>query len=126
MLSELIVSETMTKTPISKVGKGNTLFYALIVGAFITWQSIFISYSKEDGLIVRTQPVPLSVLAPCLVFIAAALGINLKEEIVLIAAAVSRNSAAITALAEQAQQQQQQHQEIEQLTDTKNDDSQEL
>lgn len=112
----------MTKTPATKVGKGNTLFYALIVGAFITWQSIFISYSKEEGWVVRTQPVPLSVLAPCLVFIAAALGINLKEEIVLIAAAVSRNSAAITTLAEQAYQQQHQQQEIEQLTDNKNGD----
>ena len=89
----------------TKIGKGNTLFYALVVGAFITWQSIFISYSKEDGLVIKTQPVPLSVLAPCLVFIAAALGINIKEEIVLIAAAVSRNSTAITALAEQQVQQ---------------------
>lgn len=114
----------MTKVSTSKVGKGNTLFYALVVGAFITWQSIFISYSKEDGLIVRTQPVPLSVLAPCLVFIAAALGINLKEEIVLVAAAVSRNSAAITALAEQQAHQQQQLLESEQLP--KNDDTQNL
>lgn len=115
----------MSKSPTTKVGKGNTLFYALIVGAFITWQSIFISYSKEEGLEIKTQPVPLSVLAPCLVFIAAALGINLKEEIVLIAAAVSRNSAAITALAEQAQHQQQQQQlpqETEQSTDSKSDD----
>lgn len=114
-----------TKLPATKVGKGNTLFYALVVGAFITWQSIFISYSKEEGLEIRTQPVPLSVLAPCLVFIAAALGINLKEEIVLIAAAVSRNSAAITTLAEQAYQQQHQPQESVEATDKK-DDSQEL
>lgn len=90
----------MSKSPTTKIGKSNTLFYALIVGAFITWQSIFISYSKDEGLIVKTQPVPLSVLAPCLVFIAAALGINLKEEIVLVAAAVSRNSAAIANLAQ--------------------------
>ena len=83
----------------TQVGKNNSLFYALIVGAFLTWQSISISYSREDGWTAKSQPVPLPVLAPCLVFMAAALGISIKEELTIIAAAVSRNSAAISNLA---------------------------
>lgn len=101
-----------------KVGKNNSLFYALMVGGFLTWQSISVSYSRESGWAAKSQPVPLPVLAPCLVFMAAALGISIKEELTIIAAAVSRNSAAISVLAEQVEQ----PTEVDKLVEDKPDD----
>ena len=80
------------------IGRGNTLFYALLVGAFLTWQSIHISYSTDNGLEVKTQQVPVQILTPCLVFMAVALGINLGDTLSKISEIVNRNSTAINSL----------------------------
>jgi hypothetical protein len=88
----------MTKPPTTKVGKSNSLFWALVVAGFLTWQTLAISYSREEGLTVKTQPIPLNILAPCLVFIALAVGINIRDELAILASLVNRNSAAINQL----------------------------
>jgi hypothetical protein len=88
----------MTKSPTTKVGKSNSLFWALVVAGFLTWQTLAISYSKEEDWVIKTQPIPLNILAPCLVFIALAVGINIRDELAILASLVNRNSAAINEL----------------------------
>ena len=88
----------MTKPSTTKVGKSNSLFWALVVAGFLTWQTLAISYSKEEGLTIKTQPIPLNILAPCLVFIALAVGINIRDELAILAGLINRNSAAINQL----------------------------
>ena len=81
-----------------KVGKGNSLFYALVVSVFLAWQSIDISRTRDEGWSFRNKHVPVEILTPCLVFMGVALGVNIGEAIASIALAVSRNSIAINAL----------------------------
>lgn len=88
----------MSKPSIGKVGKGNSLFYAVIVTAVLTWQSIDISRTKDEGWTFRSKHVPVEILTPCLVFLGVALGVNIGEAISSIALAVTRNSMAINAL----------------------------
>lgn len=85
-------------TPHLKVGKGNTLLYALVVSIVLGWQSIDISRTRDDGWSFRSKHVPVEILTPCLVFLGVALGVNIGEAIGSIALAVSRNSIAINAL----------------------------
>lgn len=87
----------MSKSP-SKIGKGNTLLYALVVSVVLGWQSIDISRTRDDGWSFRSKQVPVEILTPCLVFLGVALGVNIGEAIASIGIAVSRNSAAINAL----------------------------
>lgn len=89
----------------TKVGKGNTLFYALVVAAILAWQSVKVEFRKIDGWTFQSQPIPVAVLTPCLVVMGVALGINIREELLILAALISRNSAAIEELAEQQAQQ---------------------
>lgn len=86
----------------NKIGKANSLFYALIVGAFLTWNTISWSYSKEEGWQFKSKEVPLAIVTPCLVLMGVALGINLGgafKAITDLAMIVSRNSIAISTLA---------------------------
>lgn len=87
----------MTPPPV-KIGKGNSLFYALIVGLFLTWQTISISYDRKNGLEIRTQQVPMAILTPCLVFMAAALGVNLGETLSKLSEFVAITSQTINSL----------------------------
>lgn len=91
----------MSKSP-TKIGRGNSLFYALIVGAFLTWNTISWSYSKEEGWQFKSKDVPLAIVTPCLVLMGVALGINLGgafKAITELATIVTRNSMAINTLA---------------------------
>lgn len=91
----------MTKLP-SKLGKGNSLFYALIVAFFLTWNTVSWSHTKEGGWEFKSKEAPLAIVTPCLVLMGVALGINLGgfyKAISDIAAIVSRNSAAINNIA---------------------------
>lgn len=88
----------------TKIGRGNSLFYALIVGAFLTWNTVSWSYSKEEGWQFKSKDVPLAIVTPCLVLMGVALGINLGgafKAITELAMIVSRNSIAINTLANQ-------------------------
>lgn len=88
----------------TKVGRGNSLFYALIVGAFLTWNTISWSYSDEEGWRFKSKEVPLAIVTPCLVLMGVALGINLGgafKAINDLARIVTRNSIAINNLAGQ-------------------------
>lgn len=105
----------------TKIGKGNTLFYALVVSAILAWQSIKVEYKKPEGWTFQSQPIPVAVLTPCLVVLGVALGINVREELLILAALISKNSKAIEELAEQ-----QQLQQSESVTDTKSDDTEKL
>lgn len=93
----------MVKSP-TRIGKGNSLFYALVVGAFLTWNTISWSYNKEDGWQFKSKEVPLAIVTPCLVLMGVALGINLGgafKAITELATIVTRNSIAINTLANQ-------------------------
>lgn len=93
----------MTKTP-TKVGRGNSLFYALLVAGFLTINTINWSYSKEEGWQFKSKDVPLAIVTPCLVLMGVGLGINLSgvfKAIADLAVLVSRNSQAINSLANQ-------------------------
>ncbi len=86
----------------TSIGKGNSLFYALIVAVFLTWNTISWSYNKEEGWSFKSKEVPLAIVTPCLVLMGVALGINLSgafKAITDIAAMVTRNSTAISNLA---------------------------
>lgn len=87
----------MSKSP-TKIGKRNSLLYALIVSVVLGWQSIDIKRTRDEGWSFSSKPVPVEILTPCLVFMAVALGVNVGEVIASIALAVSRNSIAINAL----------------------------
>lgn len=84
--------------PKTKIGKGNSLLYALIVAVFLSWQSIDIKRTRNDGWSFSSKQVPVEILTPCLVFMGLALGINVSEAISSIALAVAQNSIAIRAL----------------------------
>lgn len=91
----------MIKTP-TKLGKGNSLFYALIVAGFLTWNTVSWSYSKDEGWQFKSKEVSLAIVTPCLVLMGVALGINLGgfyKAIADIAVIVSRNSSAIRNIA---------------------------
>lgn len=93
----------MNKSP-TKIGRGNSLFYALIVGAFLTWNTISWSYDKQKGWEFKSKDVPLAIVTPCLVLMGVALGINLGgafKAITDLAMIVTRNSMAINTLANQ-------------------------
>ena len=87
-----------------KIGRGNSLFYALLVGAFLTWNTISWSYDKQKGWEFKSKDVPLAIVTPCLVLMGVGLGINLSgvfKAIADLAVLVSRNSQAINNLANQ-------------------------
>lgn len=91
----------MVKTP-AKIGRGNSLFYALIVAGFLTWNTVSWSYNKEEGWQFKSKEVPLAIVTPCLALMGVALGINLGgfyKAIADIATIVSRNSSAIRDIA---------------------------
>lgn len=91
----------ISKSP-AKIGKANSLFYALIVAGFLTWNTVSWSYNKEDGWNFKSKEVPLAIVTPCLVLMGVALGINLSgafKAITEIATIVTRNSANINNLA---------------------------
>lgn len=94
----------MSKSP-TKIGKGNSLFYALIVAGFLTWNTISWSHTKDGGWEFKSKEAPLAIVTPSLVLMGVALGINLGgfyKAIADIAAIASRNSAAISNLAKKA------------------------
>lgn len=94
----------MVNKPSAKIGKANSLFYALIVAGFLTWNTISWSYNKEEGWSFKSKEVPLAIVTPCLVLMGVALGINLSgafKAITDIAAIATRNTAAINKLAAQ-------------------------
>lgn len=93
----------MSKPPIKigKVGKNNSLFLALVAGGLLFWQSADINYSKSDGWTFETRPVPIQVSLPCFLVMAFSLGLNIREELMILMFAISRNSEAIAALAKQ-------------------------
>ena len=94
----------MFKSP-TKIGKGNSLFYALIVAVFLTWNTISWSHTKDGGWEFKSKEAPLAIVTPCLVLMGVALGINLGgfyKAIADIAAIAYRNSAAINSLAKKA------------------------
>lgn len=85
-----------------KIGKGNSLFYALIVAGFLTWNTISWSHTRDGGWEFKSKEAPLAIVTPCLVLMGVALGINLSgafQAIANIATIVTRNSAAISTLA---------------------------
>ena len=93
----------MSTTP-TKIGKGNSLFYALIVASFLTWNTVSWSYNKDGGWSFKSKEVPLAIVTPCLVLMGVALGINLSgafRAIADIAIIATRNSAAINKIAAQ-------------------------
>jgi hypothetical protein len=82
----------------TKIGRGNSLFYALIVAAFLTWNTVSWSYSKEEGWTFKSKEVPLAIVTPCLVLMGVALGINLSgvfKALTDLALLVNRNTAQI-------------------------------
>lgn len=92
----------MASKPPAKIGKANSLFYALIVAGFLTWNTISWSYNKENGWSFKSKEVPLAIVTPCLVLMGVALGINLSgafKAITEIATIVTRNSTNINSLA---------------------------
>lgn len=87
----------MSNSP-TKIGKGNSLLYALIVSIFLSWQSVDIRRTRDDGWSFSSKHVPVEILTSCLVFMGVALGVNIGEAISSISLAVARNSMAINAL----------------------------
>lgn len=91
----------MSKSP-TKIGRGNSLLYALIVAGFLTWNTIDLQYSKREGWSFKSKEPPLEIVTPCFVLMGVALGINLTgifKTISDLAAIVTRNSAAIHTIA---------------------------
>lgn len=94
----------MVGKPSTKIGKANSLFYALLVAGFLTWNTISWSYNKEEGWSFKSKEVPLAIVTPCLVLMGVALGINLSgafKAIADIATIATRNSVAINKLTTQ-------------------------
>ena len=108
-------------TKIGKVGKNNSLLLALVAGGLLFWQSADLQYDPDKGWTFETRPVPMQVSLPCFLVMAFSLGLNIREELIIIMLAVSRNSEAIAELAEQ-----QQLQQSESITDIKSDDTEKL
>ena len=94
----------MTNKIPPKIGKGNSLFYALIVAGFLTWNTVSWSHTREGGCEFKSKEAPLAIVTPCLVLMGVALGINLSgafQAIANIAAIVTRNSQNISSIANQ-------------------------
>lgn len=88
--------------PSTKLGKGNSLFYALIVAGFLMWNTLDLQYKKKDGWTFSTKDPPIMIVTPCFILIGVGLGVNLVEAfqaIANIAAIVTRNSANINSIA---------------------------
>lgn len=93
----------------SKIGKGNSLFYALIVAVFLTWNTIDWHYDKKQGWVFGSKDPPIEIVMPCFIFIGVGLGINLSgafqaiaqvsQSLANIATIVTRNSVAISNIA---------------------------
>lgn len=88
----------MANRPSTKIGRGNSLLYALVVSIFLGWQSIDIKRTRDEGWSFQSKHVPVEITTSCLVFMGVALGVNIGEAISSIALAVTRNSMAINAL----------------------------
>lgn len=96
----------MSKPPIKigKVGKGNSLFYALMITGFLFFNTFHLEYTKAEGWSFKSKEPPLEISTACLVLIAVALGVNVSgifQSVAHIAAIVTRNSAAINSIAAQ-------------------------
>lgn len=81
-----------------KIGKGNSLLYALIVTGFLTWSSINIKYDKHNGWALETKPAPPLITTPCLILIGVGLGVNMLDILRTVVDVANRNSIAITNL----------------------------
>lgn len=91
----------MSKLP-AKIGKGNSLFYALIVAGFLVWNTIDLKYSKENKWSFNTKDPPVAVTMGCFILMGVGLGVNLGgafQAIADIATIVTRNSVAISTIA---------------------------
>ena len=92
----------MKPSPTAKIGKGNSLLYALIVAAFLTWNTVDLQYNKREGWSFRSKNPPIEIVTPSFVLMGVGLGINLTgifKTISDLATIVSRNSAAISTIA---------------------------
>lgn len=81
-----------------KVGKQNTLFYGLLIGGFLVFQSLDINLKKGEWSI-QSKDIDINTLVVCSTTLLLILGINVKDELIAIAAIVSRNSSAINIIA---------------------------
>ncbi len=81
-----------------KIGKQNTLLYALLIAGFLVWQSLDVSYQKNE-LSIQSKNIDTNTLMVCSSTLLILLGFNIKDELFAIAAIVSRNSSAISILA---------------------------
>lgn len=91
----------MSKTP-AKIGRGNSLLYALIVAAFLTWNTVDLQYNKREGWSFKSKEPPLEIVTPSFVLMGVGLGINLTgifKTISDLATIVTRNSVAINSIA---------------------------
>ena len=89
---------------IGKLGKSNSLFFALLITGFLFFNTIHLEYNKTEGWSFKSKEPPLEISTACLVLIAVALGVNVSgilQSIAHIAAIVTRNSAAINSIAAQ-------------------------
>lgn len=60
----------------SKIGKGYSYLFAMILTALLAWHSCTVKYSKHDGLEVSTRDIPTGLLVGYVLLVAGALGIN--------------------------------------------------
>lgn len=60
----------------SKLGKGYSYLFSIILTALLVWQSCEIKYAKGLGWELKTKDVPIALLIPSLFLIAGALGVN--------------------------------------------------
>ena len=81
-----------------KVGKYNTLVIGLLIGGFLVFQSLDINLKKSEWHI-QSKDVDINTLVVCSTTLLLILGINVKDELIAIAAIVSRNSSVISVLA---------------------------
>lgn len=91
----------MTKSP-TNIGKENSLLSALIVGVFLTWNTVDLQYNKTEGWSFKSKDPPSEIVTPCFVLMGVALGINLTgifKSISDLATIVTRNSVAISNIA---------------------------
>lgn len=84
------------------MAKKNSLLYALIVGGFLTWNTVDLQYNKKEGWSFKSKDPPTEIVTPCFVLMGVALGINLTgifKSISDLATIVTRNSVAISSIA---------------------------
>lgn len=82
----------------ARVGKQNTLFYALLIAAFLVFQSLDIRFQKSE-LVIESKDIDTNTLVVCSFTLLILLGFNIKDELFAIAAIVSRNTALINVIA---------------------------